>query len=419
MTQPPTNKRIARQKKAQAAFSLTGGTLGLAALASRGRAAQVTRRGGAGAFKAAEKLKDRSTALTTAGAGVGGVGAYNFASYTNAEAKKQQKLKKNMDPFEIHKRREDDSLNEAEGAALGGLSGLAASHPSGMRDARRGVDRSRRYNRLNHMDKVINPAKGIKMDQTKVQMARRGAKLYGKKVGPVVAGGAALGALGGHGLQRLERKREQKGIAKNMDPFEVEKKGISWDEVRPAGKFLRAKTTRFTSSTAGKTTKASEGGGLTSLGSAVAIGAAGGAGVGIGAASQKRKQKNAFAKSDPFEVNKLGSPKVRFQDLTTYEQGTHHTTRHDSERVSTRYKGKSLILRRPKYQVVASPSDAKIRRSSYATATPNLRIKGEAADAFVEANRKKSKTVKLGNRRFKHEVAKANRTSAFGIDHGA
>lgn len=102
-TKPPaSNRRIARQKKAQAAFSLTGGTLGLAALASRGRAAQLGRRGEAG-IAAANKFKDRSTALTTAGAGVGGVGAYNFASYTNAEAKKQQKLKKNVDPFEIHK----------------------------------------------------------------------------------------------------------------------------------------------------------------------------------------------------------------------------------------------------------------------------------------------------------------------------
>lgn len=103
-TKPPaSNRRIARQKKAQAAFSLTGGTLGLAALASRGRAAQLGRRGEAG-IAAANKFKDRSTALTTAGAGVGGVGAYNFASYTNAEAKKQQKLKKNLDdPFEIHK----------------------------------------------------------------------------------------------------------------------------------------------------------------------------------------------------------------------------------------------------------------------------------------------------------------------------
>lgn len=96
----PSNKRIARQKKAQAGFSLVGGTLGLAALASRGKASALTNAAkktanGPKLLTQASKWKDRSTALTTAGAGVGGVGAYNFASYTNADAKKQQKLKKN------------------------------------------------------------------------------------------------------------------------------------------------------------------------------------------------------------------------------------------------------------------------------------------------------------------------------------
>lgn len=117
-SKPPSNKRIANQKKAQAGFSLVGGTLGLAALGSRGKASQLTRaasklpreevfKPAARAIKqtrpnparakmedGAAKWKDRSTALTTAGAGVGGVGAYNFASYTNADAKKQAKLKK-------------------------------------------------------------------------------------------------------------------------------------------------------------------------------------------------------------------------------------------------------------------------------------------------------------------------------------
>lgn len=114
MSQPqklPSNKRIARQKKAQAGFSLVGGTLGLAALASRGKAARIGSKvryagvvDGERMAAKASKWKDRSTALTTAGAGVGGVGAYNFASYTNADAKKQQRLKKNLDdPFEINK----------------------------------------------------------------------------------------------------------------------------------------------------------------------------------------------------------------------------------------------------------------------------------------------------------------------------
>jgi len=318
---PPTNKRIARQKKAQAAFSLTGGTLGLAALASRGQAARVGRvsshltRAGKKSMKAgkdfshmadsaaaaSQKWKDRSTALTTAGAGIGGVGAYNFASYTNAEAKKQVKMKKNADPFEINK-----------------------------------------------------------------------------------------------AIPRVENY------------------GGWYRKTRPATKLLREKVTEHAAG--GKKFK-SAGGGLTNLGAGLATAAAGTAGVGIGAAAGSRK-KNAIAKNDPFEIHKLGSAKVRFQDITSYSQGAHSTTRHDSEQVSTRYKGKSLILRRPKYQVVAYPSDTKMKNSTHAQASPNYRIKGEAADAFVEANRKKSKTVKLGNKRFKHTVVKANAVSAFGIDHG-
>jgi hypothetical protein len=339
----PSNKRIARQKKAQAGFSLVGGTLGLAALASRGKASQVTRRAAKAESKAdpylagvhheeATRWKDRSTALTTAGAGVGGVGAYNFASYTNADAKKQQRLKKNMDPFEIHKRRDNDSLNEVEGAVIGGATGTALTARRGVREARRLVDRSQRYNRLNDSDKVINPIKGVTRNQTKIQMARRGAKGFGRKVGPAAAAGAAFGAGYGHLLQRAERKNE---VKKN---------------------------------------------------------------------------------SDPFEINKLGGPKVRFQEITSYSQGKNTTTRHDADTVTTRYKGKSLILRRPKYQAVAHPSDAALKRSSYATATPNGRASKDAAKAIAAAHEKKSKTIKLGPHKVKHEMAKSA-TSAFGIDH--
>lgn len=109
---PPTNKRIARQKQAQAKFSLAGGTLGLAALGTRGKASALTRAAKTSAngpklLSAAQKWKDRSTGLTTVGAGIGGVGAYNFASYTSAEAKAQAKKKgpvaKMDDPFGISK----------------------------------------------------------------------------------------------------------------------------------------------------------------------------------------------------------------------------------------------------------------------------------------------------------------------------
>lgn len=101
LTPAKQNKRIARQKKAQAVTSLVGGTLGLSALATRGRGAQLARRGPQFAA-AAERANKMSTTLTTTGAGIGGVGAYNFASYTNAEAKERKKgIKKNLSAFGV------------------------------------------------------------------------------------------------------------------------------------------------------------------------------------------------------------------------------------------------------------------------------------------------------------------------------
>lgn len=100
----PSKRRIAHQKRVQAATSITGGTLGLAALAARGHSSMLNRAVKSGKLlptqakevKAkSQKLTDASTYLTTTGAGVGGVGAYNFASYTNAEGKRD--IKKNLE----------------------------------------------------------------------------------------------------------------------------------------------------------------------------------------------------------------------------------------------------------------------------------------------------------------------------------
>lgn len=90
-----TDAQIKRRKKLQANISITGGTLGLTALGLRGGA--LARSGGrvgrllkvAPNEAKAAKLKDASTAVTTTGAGLGGVGAFNFASYTKAESRKR------------------------------------------------------------------------------------------------------------------------------------------------------------------------------------------------------------------------------------------------------------------------------------------------------------------------------------------
>jgi len=101
MTRPIlSDAQIARRKKIQGNISLTTGTLGLTALGMRGAGAAR----GAGKIgrtiqrltpithnaAASEKLKDASTGATVAAGGIGGVGAFNFASYTKAEARKRQ-----------------------------------------------------------------------------------------------------------------------------------------------------------------------------------------------------------------------------------------------------------------------------------------------------------------------------------------
>jgi len=336
MTQkPPTNKRIARQKKAQAGISLAGGTLGLAALASRGKGAQMTRMAGkAGGAKATalanagRKWNERSNLLTTAGAGIGGVGAYNFASYTNADAKKQAKLKKNLDPFEISKAKRDELKNNvAAGAAAGGSIGAIRQLPkvrSGLRAARADMQDKKSYDAE--------------------QKLKTGKPHFGRAI-----------------------------------------RGISG-----AGQLRRAA-------------------GVGSIARTAALG-------GVASAAYHKVKKN-----DPFEVSKLGSPKVKYQELTAHVQDGNTTTRHDADTVETNYKGKSLILRRPKYQAVGYPSKVanKLKAGDHISATPNLRATKTAARALHEAHKGKKKTVKFDNgHKLRHEVGKSSTISAFGVDHG-
>jgi hypothetical protein len=99
-----TQAQIDRRKKLQAATSITTATLGLGALGALG--AKTAVRPAARAAVKAGRLRPvndkkidnfeakadsvRNTALTV-GAGVGGLGGYNFASYTRAEAKQRKK----------------------------------------------------------------------------------------------------------------------------------------------------------------------------------------------------------------------------------------------------------------------------------------------------------------------------------------
>lgn len=95
-----SDAEIKRKKKIQGAVSQTTGALGLTAL---GGTMLATKRGGkltAKGFKAVGrerpkaldpvKLKSHTAPILATSAGIGGVGAFNFAAYTNAESRKRK-----------------------------------------------------------------------------------------------------------------------------------------------------------------------------------------------------------------------------------------------------------------------------------------------------------------------------------------
>ena len=105
-----TDKQLAGHKRAQSYISSAGATLGVAALGAAGlkskgvtraanrAATKLTARTGskrrAGMLRAIPKAGNASMPLTTASAGVGGVGGYNFAAIQSQEAKRSR-VKKN------------------------------------------------------------------------------------------------------------------------------------------------------------------------------------------------------------------------------------------------------------------------------------------------------------------------------------
>lgn len=105
-----TDKELARRKRAQARFSITGSTLGLTALSLKGGSAAAKLVPKAERLKAAipalkklpadapKRLSDAATTAAIGASGVGGVGGYNFAAYTKEEARRNhnQKVRKAM-----------------------------------------------------------------------------------------------------------------------------------------------------------------------------------------------------------------------------------------------------------------------------------------------------------------------------------
>lgn len=96
-----SDAELRRRKKLQGHISQTTATLGLAALGSRALGTKAAGRLTRIPAGAGERLKNASTALTTTGAGIGGVGGYNFAAYTKAEAQRKQSVRKDLEMLDF------------------------------------------------------------------------------------------------------------------------------------------------------------------------------------------------------------------------------------------------------------------------------------------------------------------------------
>jgi len=135
-----SRQKMARRKKLQGALSVTTSTLGLTALGSKGggmalrRVAQSPKMvaHSARALKVADKMDKATVPLLTTGAGIGGVGGFNFAAIQRAEAAREKrkkdpvsKKKDKLTPGERKSRRWAAGMGAAVGggttAAVGGL----------------------------------------------------------------------------------------------------------------------------------------------------------------------------------------------------------------------------------------------------------------------------------------------------------
>jgi len=144
-------EEVKHKRIVQGALSITGATLGLAALGTKGGA--VALRKYPKALKSVtvnpKRLESASLGLMTTGAGVGGMSGYHYAALQRAENKSQKKMERDNKMLErsafgvVTKANRKDS-NTAQnigytGAAGGTMAALAAPdiHERQMRDARR------------------------------------------------------------------------------------------------------------------------------------------------------------------------------------------------------------------------------------------------------------------------------------------
>jgi len=224
-----SDAEIKRRKKLQSHISETTGALGLASLgafsASKLPAAKfmskTPRLRRLASSVNTKKMENIALGTSTAGAGIGGAGSFNFAAYTNAESRKKKPVVKSYEPegvfgeigkaadFEISKVGDWKTIDQREqsqrrsrkamrgaGAAAGVSGGLVAL---GYHD---GGDKAK-YKRAGQTARSVNNWRKIKTNSTVLEskgVNRRAAKAFADLGRTTYKGLSASGKIGIAGL---------------------------------------------------------------------------------------------------------------------------------------------------------------------------------------------------------------------------
>lgn len=312
---PMSDAELSRRKKIQAKTSIAGSTLGLTALGLKG--VQVAAKANPRTARFSKPISEAATTSAIGGAGIGGVGGYNFAAYTREDARRD-KLRKGFTKSEkkqLNKERAQQALGAAAGAAAGqGVyqgTGYGTKHVS-LKMHRGAVSRAKR-------DKLLKPAKKeygaytAKMERNypkslpewKVHRAlgytHRGKA--GMALGAAsTAGGAYLGAMALRPEKKVSKAMEGTsafGVIHKSDGTEMQfrlKKIPKKERQRTKAKQIASGAAVGGAGSAGLTA-AMNGGKVGAGKAALAAGAAGaGLGAAFGAAAKNPKYKVALDK---------------------------------------------------------------------------------------------------------------------------
>ena len=109
----------------------------------------------------------------------------------------------------------------------------------------------------------------------------------------------------------------------------------------------------------------------------------------------------------------LGGPKVKGQAVWTYSDKNGERKIFAPQDAKISYKGKSLVLRRPKYVVSVVPREKNLKQSTGISDAKNFKMSREGREGIHQAYLK-------GDTEFKYNgnVSKARFYSPFGVDHG-